>query len=127
MHVCRWVNLSYLLLVHFTLVSDQRETAIEMQEGEGDFGVDWPETNIVGEAEDEGAIQAVARALGARGTFRFDSTGVVHRSPQTCAGGTHQAANCTDSPTSMPGLNAHADGGANSLDGAVRDGENFWS
>ena len=127
MHVCCWLNLSHLLLVRITLFSDQRETAIEMQEEEGEFGVDWPETSTVGEAEDEGAIQAVARAPGARGSFRFDSIGVGHRSPQTCAGGTHQAANCTDSPTSMPGLNAHSDGGANSLDGAVRDSKIFWS
>ena len=72
----------------------------------------------------EARDQTVPGAAGARGSDDFCASGMVHRSPSTCAGSSSQTAYSAYSPTPMQCVDGAANSSVLSSPGAVREQRN---
>ena len=106
-----WLSPSQFRWFASRLVSEQLRSASKEQEKQQECGGSQPEKDVAGQADVEARSKAVARAPGSRGSDRFHSIGVVHRSPATGASGADQAAYSANSPAPMQDLDGDSNGG----------------
>ena len=121
MHLIQRFKPSHFCLLSHTLVRVRFDVDSARQKEEEQIAEIRREKHGRDRESEEADSQTIAGATGARGSDGFRASGMVHRSPSTCAGSTNPTANSSQPPAPVQRFDGASDGGVLPPNGAVRD------